>query len=61
MVDVYRGLRNYEFMNIMISQYSYGSNILNNVCNWEFGTKVSGHYREGGCSSGMAIKRGSTV
>ena len=22
---------------------------------------VSGHYREGGCSSGMAIKRGSTV
>ena len=25
------------------------------------GTKVSGHYREGGCSSGVAIKRGSTV
>ena len=25
------------------------------------GTKVSGHYREGGLSSGVAIKRGSTV
>ena len=25
------------------------------------GTKVSGHYREGGHSSGVAIKRGSTV
>ena len=25
------------------------------------GTKVSGHYREGGRSSGVAIKRGSTV
>ena len=24
-------------------------------------TKVSGHYREGGRSSGVAIKRGSTV
>ena len=25
------------------------------------GTKVSGHYREGGCSSGVAIKRDSTL
>ena len=25
------------------------------------GTKVSGHYREGGHSSGVTIKRGSTV
>ena len=25
------------------------------------GTKVSGHYREGGLSSGVAFKRGSTV
>ena len=25
------------------------------------GTKVSGHYRQGGCLSGVSVKRGTTV
>ena len=36
--------------------------ILSNILNSDaIRTKVSGHYREGGHSSGVVIKRGSTV